>query len=83
MLEVKVMLVKVSWRMVSSAAGEKDPGVVEVWTILGASVSFGWLVMVHMVVSRNWKDPRGPHQSLAFSRHCQADQVLGLLALRV
>ena len=82
-LEVKVMLVKVSLRMVSSAAGEKDPGVVEVWTILGANVSFGWLVMVHMVVSRNWKDPRGPHQSLAFSRHCQADQVLGLLAPRV
>ena len=83
MSEVKVVLVNVSLRTVSSAPGEKDPGVVELWTILSANVSFGWLVMVHTVVSRNWKDPSGPHQSLAFSRHCQADQVLGLLALRV
>lgn len=82
MLELKVVLVKVSLRMVSTP-GEKDPGVVEVWTVLSARVSFGWLVSVHMVVSRNWKVPNGPHQSLAFGRHHQEDQVLGLLATTV
>ena len=45
MLEVKVVLVNVSLRTVSSPPGEKDPGVVEVWTILSANVSFGWLVI--------------------------------------
>lgn len=54
MLEVEVVLAKVSLRKVSSTPGERDPGVVEVWTTLSANVSFGQLVTVHMVVRRNW-----------------------------
>lgn len=54
MLEVKVVLAKVSLRIVSSTPGEKDPGVVELWTTLSANVSFGQLMTVHIVVSRNW-----------------------------